>query len=68
VAEEPDNLVLVMLRRMDGKRDRALDEARDLKVRSTRTLGNLAGVHLRIDRSKDRVARIERRLDLVEAE
>jgi hypothetical protein len=68
MAKEPDNLVPVMLRRMDEKLDRVLDEIRDLKVRATSVEENLAGVHRRLDRVENRVERIERRLDLVDTQ
>ncbi len=65
MAEEPDNLVLVMLRRLDTKMDRLIDDVHELKVRMTSVETNLAGVQRRIDRLEDRVERIVRRLDLV---
>jgi len=65
MAEEPDNIVLVMLRRIDTKIDRLTDDVHELKVRMTSVESNLAGVQRRIDRLEDRVERIERRLDLV---
>lgn len=67
MAEEPNNLVLVMLRRIDTKIDRLTDDVHGLKVRMTSVEENLAGVQRRIDRLEDRVERIERRLDLVGA-
>ena len=63
---EPDNIVLVYLRRIDEKVDRLADDLRDLKVRMTGVDENLAGVQRRIDRLEMRLERIERRLDLVE--
>jgi archaellum component FlaC len=63
---EPDNIVLVYLRRIDEKVDRLADDLRDLKVRMTGVEENLAGVQRRIDRLETRLERIERRLDLVE--
>jgi predicted nucleic acid-binding Zn-ribbon protein len=65
MAEEPDNMVLVMLRRIDTKIDRLTDDVHELKVRMTSVETNLAGVQRRIDRLEDRGVRIERRLDLV---
>jgi hypothetical protein len=67
VADQPDNLVLVHLRRIDEKLDRLIDEVRDLKVRMTGVEEGMAGVNRRIDRFDMRLDRIERRLDLVEA-
>lgn len=72
--DEPDNLVLRMLRRMEEKLDRIRDDLTDLKPRVTALEGNLAIVisgqastSVRLDRLDDRLGRIERRLDLVSA-
>jgi hypothetical protein len=78
---EPDNLVLIYLRRLDEKLDRVIDDIQDLKHRITSLEGQVAGLHsgmgsiradmaampLRIDRIETRLDRIERRLDLVAA-
>ncbi|MFC5504705.1 MULTISPECIES: hypothetical protein [Hyphomicrobiales] len=73
MSEEPDNIVLVMLRRMDAKLDRVIDDVRDLKVRMTNVEEGLAkvelsiaGVNRRIDGVEARLDRIERRFDLVD--
>ncbi len=67
MVDEPDNLVLQMLRRIDAKLDRVIDDVHDLKVRMSAVEEGLAGVHRRLDRLEARVEQIERRLDLVEA-
>ena len=67
MADQPDNIVLIHLRRIDEKLDRIIDEVRDLKVRTTGVEEGLAGVNRRIDRFDMRLDRIERRLDLVDA-
>ena len=59
MAKEPDNLTLKILRRLDEKTDRLLDDMHDVKIRTTAVEEALAGVHRRMDR-------IERRLDLAE--
>ena len=64
MADEPDNLVLQMLRRMDAKFDRMSDDLQDIKVRMTHVEEGLAGVNRRLDRLEVRVDRIERRLEL----
>ena len=51
MADEPDNILLIYMRRLDAKMDRVIEE--------------LADVH-RVDRLEARVERIERRLDLVD--
>ena len=67
MAEEPDNLVLQMLRRMDAKLDRMSEDIRDLKVRMSSLEENAAVVNRRLDRIEDRLDRIEKRLDLVDS-
>ncbi len=66
MADEPDNLVLQLLRRIDIKLDRVVDDVQDLKVRMTHVEESLAGVNRRIDRVEARLDRIEKRLDLVD--
>ena len=65
MADEPDNVVLVLLRRLDTKMDRMIDDLHDLKVRVTHLEEGQAGIHRRLDRIEDRLDRVERRLDLV---
>ncbi len=74
MASKPEDIVLVLLRRMDAKLDRITDDLRDIKPRLTsveRQLGelrvDLAGQAARIDRIEVRLDRIERRLDIVSA-
>ena len=67
MADEPENVMLVLLRRMDAKLDRVIEDVQDLKVRMTHVEEGLAGVNRRLDRLEQRADRIERRLDLVEA-
>ena len=70
---EPENRVLKMLRRLDAKMDRVIEDIADLKRRFTAleegqaalTQG-LAGVNRRLDRLEARVDRIEHRLGLAE--
>ena len=65
MSAEPDNLVLVYLRRIDSKIDRLTDDMQDLKHRVIR--GDMAAMSSRIDRIETRLDRIERRFDLVPA-
>ncbi len=67
MVDEPESLMLVMLRRIESKLDRVIDDVQDLKVRMTAVEEALVGVHRRLDRLEVRVERIERRLDLVDA-
>jgi archaellum component FlaC len=67
MSDAPDNLMLMLLRRIDANVDRVIDDMGDLKVRMTSVEEGLAGVNRRLDRLDVRVDRIERRLDLVDA-
>ncbi len=68
MAKEPDNVVLVLLRKIDERTERMADDLQDLKSRVTSVEGGLAGVNRRLDRLDNRVERIERRLELTDAE
>lgn len=76
--DDPENITLVYLRRLDGKMDRMGEDVRELKLRMTAletAVGNLAATELshyailadRTDRLSERMERIERRLELQEA-
>jgi len=77
VSDQPDNLILVYLRRLDAGQQELRDDLREFKHRLT-TLAQQVGafvateashyasVALRMDRLEHRLDRIERRLDLVE--
>ena len=67
MADDPTDFTLQLLRRMDAKLDRVLDDVQDIKVRLTAVEEAVNGVNRRIDRLETRVDRIERRLDLVDA-
>lgn len=64
MSEEPENLTLVYLRRIDEKIDRLADDVRELKTRMGLIEAQYASLSSRIDRMDDRVQRIERRLDI----
>ena len=67
MAEKPDNIILVMLRRIDARLERLVDDVQDLKIRMTHVVEGLAGVNRRLDRLEVRVDRIEKRLGLIDA-
>lgn len=67
MADEPDNLVLQYLRRLDERTARMAQDIHDLKIRMTSFEENMAVMNRRIDRIEDRLDRIETRLGLVEA-
>jgi hypothetical protein len=64
MADEPENIILLLLRRIDEKTDRLVADVQDLKQRMTLVEVQLAGQSLRIDRIETRLDRIERRLEL----
>jgi tetrahydromethanopterin S-methyltransferase subunit G len=64
MADEPENLVLHYLRRLDEKVDRLIADVRELKGTQTGMLEFLAAHDGRLTRIEDRLDRIERRLDL----
>ncbi|MEA2756661.1 MAG: hypothetical protein QOJ54_2950 [Aliidongia sp.] len=80
MSDEPDSLILRLLRRIDDKVDRLIESVGDLKgrvaslvERTGRVQAELASIHgdfagrsVRIDRIEGRLERIERRLDLSE--
>ncbi len=76
--EDPENLLLVYLRRIDTKLDKLAEDVADMKRRFTALeiqVGQIAATEanhhanlsLRLDRLETRLDRIERRLDLAEA-
>jgi archaellum component FlaC len=67
MADEPDNIVLIMLRKIDQRTERMADDLQDLKLRMTAVEEGLAGVNRRLDRLEVRVERIEKRLELSDA-
>ncbi|MDP3258877.1 hypothetical protein [Bosea sp. (in: a-proteobacteria)] len=66
MSEEPDNIVLVMLRRIEAKLDRVGEDVHNLKVRMTSVEEGMAAMNRRVDRIEERLDRIEHRLDLTE--
>ena len=73
MTEETENLVLELLRRIRASQERTESDITDIKLRVSAAEQNLGQIHLqiaglnsRMDRFDERLARIERRLDLVE--
>jgi archaellum component FlaC len=66
MSEEPDNLVLRYLRRIDERLERVADDFADLKRRLTIVAESVAGQNLRLDRIDRRLERVERRLELID--
>ena len=66
MAGDPDNIVLVYLRRFEEKLDRVGDDVRELKGRMTAVEEAVVGIQRRMDRLDLRLDRVEKRLDLVD--
>jgi len=64
MADEPDNIVLAILRKSDQRTERMVEDLQDLKVRVTSVGEGLAGLNRRLDRLDNRVERLEKRLEL----
>jgi hypothetical protein len=74
MTEETENVVLEMLRRICASQERMERDIVDLKSRVSgieqvqgQILNLIGGLGVRMDRIEERVSRIERRLDLVDA-
>ena len=67
MSEDADSLVLRHLHRIDIKVDRLIDDMRDIKHRMTTVEKSVAGQSRRLDRVEDRLDRIERQFDFVDA-
>jgi hypothetical protein len=74
MSEQTDNLVLELLRRIRGSQERMELDVADLKVRISsieqhqgQIMVMLGSLSQRMDRFDERMARVERRLDLVES-
>lgn len=72
--DQPDTTQLQLLRRLDAKLDRVVDDVQDMKFRMTGVEerlaamdGSLSGLQRRIDRIEQRLDRIEKRFDFVES-
>lgn len=66
MADDPDNIVLVYLRRFDEKLDRVIEDVRELKGRMTALEESVVGVQRRMDRLDLRLDRVEKRLDFAD--
>ena len=68
MAAEPEDHTLRLLRRMDAKLDLLADHTREIKTCVGLLEQSYASLSNRIDLIETRLERIERRLDLVDAE
>ncbi len=62
MSEQPDNILLVYLRRLDGKMDRLIEDGREVKQRLGYLEEQGASISRRVDRLDLRLDRVERRL------
>ncbi len=78
MSDQPENLMLAVLRRLDTKMDRVLEEIQDLKLRMTTVeiqvsqqvsteSSHYVSLATRLDRIKGRLDRLERQADVVPA-
>jgi archaellum component FlaC len=67
MADEPENIVLVMLRQIDERTERMVEDLQGSNVRVTAIGEGLVGVNRRLDRLEVRVERIEKRFELSDA-
>jgi uncharacterized protein Yka (UPF0111/DUF47 family) len=67
MSDQPTDLMLVLLRRMDGRLDELRVDMREVKERLGLLEQTGASISRRVDRIEDRLDRIERRLDIVPA-
>ena len=78
MTDEPENIMLVYLRRLDAKTDRVLLDMQDMKHRmtaieiqvsqvSSTAASHYASLALRLDRLEGRLERLERHADIIPA-
>jgi predicted nucleic acid-binding Zn-ribbon protein len=74
VTDNIENLTLKFMRRLDTRLDRLENDIGDIKLRVTATeehlasiMMSMAGVNSRMDKIDERLAHVERRLDLTDA-
>jgi hypothetical protein len=66
MSDQPDNLILVYLRRRDEKLDRVIARLDDLSHRVTSPAMKTALLHNDFARQSERIDRIEVRLEMIE--
>jgi len=66
MADEPDNLVVRYLRRLDEKADRLLDDMREVKQRLSSVEVSVAHLHGDFAAQSGRIDKLENRLDRIE--
>ena len=67
MSDQPENITLVYLRRIDQKIDALREDMTEVKERLGHLEGQYAGLSRRVDRLSGDVEQIKRRLDIVPA-
>lgn len=67
MSDEPDNVVLILLRRIDAKIDELRGDMAEVKERLGFREAGYASLSRRVDRVGGDVTQIKRRLDIAEA-
>jgi len=67
MSEQPENIILIFLRRLDQKVDRLIDDVSDLKLHVSAVVAAVARVDSRLDRLEHRFDVLEQRQDSFEA-
>ena len=67
MSDQPENLMLIYLRRLDGKMDKLIDDMLEVKQRLGHLEGQYASISRRVDSLDIRLERVERRLEIVPA-
>jgi hypothetical protein len=67
MADEPDNLILHTVRRIDSNVSEMREDLRDLQRRARHLVEGMSGFDRRRDRFDARLDRIERRLEIADA-
>jgi hypothetical protein len=65
MSDQPENIVLIFLRRLDAKLDKLADDMLEVKERLGHLEGQYASISRRVDSLDIRLGRLERRLDIV---
>jgi hypothetical protein len=65
MSDQPGNLMLIYLRRLDGKMDKLIDDMLEVKERLEHLEGQYASISRRVDSLDILLERVERRLDIV---
>jgi hypothetical protein len=68
MTDQPENLTLIFLRRLDEKMNGLIEDGREIKQRLGMLEQQGASISRRVDRLDLRLERVERRLDIADAD